>query len=77
MAKKVTKNELEQIQDFVKKINSATSRIGQLEMEKHGIMHALHDVQGDFSVFQNELKEKYGDVKINMQTGKFESKLEV
>ena len=77
MAKKVTKNELEQIQDFVKKINSATSRIGQLEMEKHAVMHALHDVQSDFSVFQNELKEKYGDVKINMQTGKFESKLEV
>ena len=77
MAKKVTKNELEQIQDFAKKINSANSRIGQLEMEKHAVMHALHDVQSDFSVFQNELKEKYGDVKINMQTGKFESKLEV
>tara|TARA_R100001086_G_scaffold195967_1_gene112815 strand:- start:761 stop:994 length:234 start_codon:yes stop_codon:yes gene_type:complete len=77
MAKKITKNELEQIQDFAKKINSATSRIGQLEMEKHAVMHALHDVQSDFSVFQNELKEKYGDVKINMQTGKFEPKLEV
>ena len=46
-------------------------------MEKHAIMHALHDIQTDFSIFQKELKEKYGDVKINMQTGKFESNLEV
>tara|TARA_R100000908_G_scaffold60945_1_gene38633 strand:- start:570 stop:803 length:234 start_codon:yes stop_codon:yes gene_type:complete len=77
MAKKVNKNELEQINDFAKKINNATSRVGQLEMEKHAIMHALHDIQTDFSIFQKELKEKYGDVKINMQTGKFESNLEV
>jgi|TARA_B100000900_G_C20210294_1_gene565532 predicted transcriptional regulator len=77
MAKKVNKNELEQIQDFAKKINNATSRVGQLEMEKHAILHAIHDVQGDFATFQKELKDKYGDVKINMQTGKLESNLEV
>tara|TARA_R100001015_G_C4600970_1_gene155897 strand:+ start:305 stop:538 length:234 start_codon:yes stop_codon:yes gene_type:complete len=75
MANKVNKNELEQIQMFVKKINNGTNQLGQIEIEKHGILHALNQVQNDLSVFQNELKEKYGDVKVNLQTGKLESNI--
>jgi len=75
MANKVNKNELEQIQMFVKKINNGTNQLGQIEVEKHGILHALNQVQNDLSVFQNELKEKYGDVKVNLQTGKLESNI--
>ena len=69
MANKVNKNELKQIQMFVKKINNGTNQLGQIEIEKHGILHALNQVQNDLSIFQNELKEKYGDVKVNLQTG--------
>jgi len=75
MANKVNKNELKQIQMFVKKINNGTSQLGQIEIEKHGILHALNQVQNDLSIFQNELKEKYGDVKVNLQTGKLESNI--
>ena len=57
MAKKVTKSELEQIQNFVKQINNGTSQLGQIEIQKHGILHALSNVQNDLSIFQNELKE--------------------
>jgi len=75
MAKKVTKKELEQIQNFVKQINNGTNQLGQLEIQKHGVLHALSNVQNDLSIFQNELKEKYGDVKVNLQTGKLESNI--
>tara|TARA_R100000742_G_C4267952_1_gene86223 strand:+ start:54 stop:287 length:234 start_codon:yes stop_codon:yes gene_type:complete len=75
MAKKVTKSELEQIQKFVTQINNGTTQIGQIEIQKHGVLHALSQVQNDLSVFQNELKEKYGDVKVNLQTGKLESNI--
>ena len=75
MANKVNKNELEQIQMFVKKINNGTNQLGQIEIEKHGILHALNQVQNDLSIFQNELKEKYGDVKVNLQTGKLENNI--
>jgi len=75
MAKKVTKTELEQIQNFVKQINNGTNQLGQLEIQKHGILHVLSNVQNDLSIFQNELKEKYGDVKVNLQTGKLESNI--
>jgi|TARA_B100001741_G_scaffold313634_1_gene320785 beta-galactosidase beta subunit len=75
MAKKVTKEELKQIQNFVNQINNGTTQLGQIEIQKHGILHALSNIQNDLSVFQNELKEKYGDVKVNLQTGKLESNI--
>ena len=50
MAKKVTKAELEQIQDFVKKINSATNQIGQIEIQKHSVLHILSQAQNDLSL---------------------------
>jgi|TARA_Y100000015_G_scaffold27520_1_gene26673 archaellum component FlaC len=75
MAKKVTKSELEQIQNFVKQINNGTNQLGQLEIQKHGILHILSGIQNDLSAFQNELKEKYGDVKVNLQTGKLEKNI--
>ena len=75
MAKKVTKEELKQIQNFVNQINNGTTKLGQIEIQKHGILHALSNIQNDLSVFQNELKEKYGDVKVNLQTGKLESNI--
>ena len=75
MAKKVTKEELEQIQDFVKKINSATNQIGQIEIQKHSVLHFLSQAQNDLSLLQNQLKDKYGDVKVNLQTGKIESNI--
>ena len=75
MAKKVTKEELKQIQNFVNQINNGTTQLGQIEIQKHGILHALSNIQNDLSVFQNELKEKYADVKVNLQTGKLESNI--
>ena len=39
------------------------------------VKQLLSQIQNDLSVFQNELKEKYGDVKVNLQTGKLESNI--
>ena len=75
MAKKVTKAELEQIQDFVKKINGATNQIGQIEIQKHSVLHFLSQAQNDLSLLQDQLKNKYGDVKVNLQTGKLENNI--
>ena len=75
MTKKVTKNELEQIQKFVKQINNGISELGTIEVQKHNMLHGLGQVQNDLAIFQNELKDKYGDVKVNLQTGKLESNI--
>ena len=74
-AKKVTKDELEQLQEFVQKINNGTLQIGNLELQKHGLLHAVSLVESDLKAFQTSLKEKYGNVNVNIQSGKIESNL--
>jgi hypothetical protein len=72
---KVSKEELNQLNGFVDKIQGGTSRLGELELEKHDILHGLGMVRNDLNVFQNNLKEKYGDVKVDLRTGKLKSNI--
>jgi len=67
--KKVSKDELELMQDFLKKLNAASAQLGNLELQKHKILHSIDVTEGDFVTFQNNLKEKYGDVSVNTKTG--------
>ena len=76
VAKEVTKEELEILQGFVQKINNATIQIGNIETQKHQLLHSVTLVQQDLAGFQVELKEKYGEVNVNIKTGKIEYNLE-
>ena len=76
VAKEVTKEELEISQGFVQKINNATIQIGNIETQKHQLLHSVTLVQQDLAGFQVELKEKYGEVNVNIKTGKIEYNLE-
>ena len=69
-AKQVTKEELKQLQEFVSKLNNASLQIGNLEMQKSSLLKAVDLVRNDLSAFQVGLKEKYGDVKVDIETGK-------
>ena len=40
-------------------------------MQKHQLQHAAAEVQNDLNKFQQKLKEKYGDIQINIQDGTF------
>lgn len=68
---KITQEQLEELQGYVGKLNNAASQIGNLEMQKHQIQHAAAEIQNDLNKFQQKLKEKYGDVQINIQDGTF------
>ena len=72
---KVTKNELDQLNEFVKNIQQGGQRLGELEIEKHDILHGITIIRGDLRDFQNGLKEKYGDVKVDLRTGKLKSNI--
>lgn len=72
----LTKEELEVLQNIVKKLNNGSLQVGSLEIQKAGLLNQISIIQQDLANFQNGLKEKYGDVKVNMQTGKFESNIE-
>ena len=67
--KKVTKKELEKLNEGVESINKVQKQIGGLEIQKHQLLHVMSSLQDNLSKFHDELKEKYGDVTINTATG--------
>jgi len=69
---KITQEQLEELQGFVKKINQAASQIGNLELQKHQLKHAAAEVQQELNKFQGKLEEKYGKVTINVEDGVYE-----
>jgi hypothetical protein len=70
MAKKIKKEELTKLQDLVKNYNQHQLKIGELEIEKHGLLHSVSIVQQNLQKFQEELRETYGDVSIDINDGK-------
>ena len=67
--KKIKKQELESIQTLVKQINNGQSQIGQIETQKHMILHQIGEVQKNLRDFQLKLEEEYGKVNINIENG--------
>ncbi len=70
MAKKIKKDELIKLQDLVKNYNQHQLKLGELEIEKHGLLHSVSSVYQDLQKFQDELKDLYGDVSIDINDGK-------
>ena len=57
--KKIEKEELESIQNLVKQINSGQLQIGQLETQKHMLLHQIAEVQKGLKNLQEDLEKKY------------------
>ena len=66
---KVTDEQLKKLQEIVGAMNGATTRIGQLETQKHIVLHDLSQMREDLLKFQAELEEEYGKVNVNIQDG--------
>lgn len=69
---KISQEQLEELQGYVGKLNNAAAQIGNLELQKHQLSHAAAEVQQDLNKLQAKLEEKYGKVKIDIQTGNYE-----
>ena len=65
----IKKEELTKLQELVGNYNQHQSKLGELEVQKHQILHAVSDIQNSLQEFQNELRETYGDVTIDINTG--------
>jgi len=50
-------------------MNGATTRVGQIETQKHAVLHDLTLMREDLLKFQAELEEEYGKVNVNIQDG--------
>ena len=68
---KITEEQLKQLQGFVQTLNQAQMQLGQLETEKHGLLHQTAEIQSQLQTFQKELEEEYGKVSVNIQDGTY------
>ena len=67
--KKITEDQLKELQGHVNRINSAQLQLGQLTSQKHGVLTAIPALQKELKDFQDKMEKEYGKVSINIQDG--------
>jgi hypothetical protein len=67
--KKINK-ELKQLQDLNGEFNTIKGQLGDLTLQKHGIILRVQELKAEFSAAEQALMEAYGkDAIINLETG--------
>ena len=72
MMSKITKEQLEKLQESQKKYAAIKHDLGQLEVQKHGLLHMWAVIQEEDNKFKQELEEEYGKININLEDGSYE-----
>lgn len=71
----VSKEELEKIQDMNADFSKAKMALGELELNKQGILNQVNAMRQEFFEYEKMLILKYGqDSVINLQTGEVTQK---
>ena len=65
----VTEDQLNKIQDQVKRINNFQLEVGIVETKKHALLHQIGSIQNEILETQEELKKEYGTADVNIETG--------
>jgi hypothetical protein len=73
---KITDEQLNQLQEQINTINQNQLQIGNLESQKHTLIHNGVELQNQLRTIQNTLEEEYGKVTINISTGEYKEVLE-
>ena len=66
---KITDEQLKKVQETVNTINRAQIEIGGMELRKHEMLHQLASIKDKLASIQEELREEYGTIDVNIQTG--------
>lgn len=66
---KIKKAELEKLQMFVNTMNELQTTVGGLELQKQELMMEAISVNNNLRAFQEELRNTYGDITVNVKTG--------
>ena len=68
-AEKITDQQLERMQKAVSGINRTKVELGAIEMQKHGLLHAVNEMQSLLQELQQEFEKDYGTTNVNIQDG--------
>ena len=66
---KISDEHLKELQRVVNIINNLHFQIGQLEGQKHNLLHELGVTQGDIAKLQEKFSKEYGTFDINVIDG--------
>jgi len=69
---KIKEEQLKELQDQVNSINQNQLKIGNLESQKHTLIHNGVELQNQLRTIQNTLEEEYGKVTVNISTGEYQ-----
>lgn len=71
MSNKVTAEELKQIKDQQTELGQVVNQIGQLEANKHALLHKIAGINESIEDTKKQLEEKYGSINIDLETGTY------
>ena len=69
---KIEKKELKAIQELVLSIDTIKKEIGRMELEKIAAFEKYQDMNKSLEERADALKEKYGDINVDLSTGEYE-----
>lgn len=71
MANKIDEGILENLQKQQEQKAKIQGELGALELQKHALLHAFAQIQGEQDAISKELEEKYGKIQIDLKNGEY------
>ena len=72
MANLITAEELKTIKEQQTELSGVINQIGQLEANKHALLHRIAGVNEGIEETKKQLEDKYGSISINLEDGSYE-----
>ena len=71
MANSITAEELKTIKDQQTELSTVVNQTGQLEANKHSLLHKIAGINEGIEDTKKQLEETYGSININLEDGTY------
>lgn len=71
MSNIITAEELKTIKEQQTELSGVINQIGQLEANKHALLHKIAGVNEGIEETKKQLEDKYGSISINLEDGSY------
>ena len=71
MSNMITAEELKTIKEQQTELSGVINQIGQLEANKHALLHKIAGVNEGIEETKKQLEDKYGSISINLEDGSY------
>ena len=72
MSNVITAEELKTIKEQQTELSGIINQVGQLEANKHALLHRIAGVNEGIEETKKQLEDKYGSISINLEDGSYE-----